>query len=285
MRRHFDPKVLRDHLLAEGLSSRTVVIYGATAARADALCGELGLDLLRLAPSEARQLSEAWAPGRSSRSHLRSALVASWEAHGRLDGPAAALRVPRKAPGRCRALPEASATVLAAAARARGDHKGLAVLLGLYGALRRAEIARVRWSDLTEDGWLFVLGKGEREAHVPVHPVLLEAWLAARRDATSRWVFPGRFDGQPGRSAGHVSPASVWNWIREVAGTCGLEVSPHELRHTAIATAHDATGDLRTAQAFARHARPETTALYTRTTTSALRAFVDRIDYGAPAPA
>jgi hypothetical protein len=36
-------------------------------------------------------------------------------------------------------------------------------------------------------------------------------------------------------------------------------LSPDRLRHTAIATVNDATGDLRTAQEFARHADIETT--------------------------
>ena len=39
-----------------------------------------------------------------------------------------------------------------------------------------------------------------------------------------------------------------------------------ELPIQAIATANDATGDLRATQDFARHAHPETTAIYTRTT-------------------
>lgn len=265
---------LTEHLLAEGLATRTVAIYLAVLRRAELVAGEHGWELLALSALEARSLSDSWSGGRSSRSQLRSALAQAWEAHGRLDGPVRAIRVPRKAPGRCRALTEADAALLATAARARHDRKGLAVLIGLYGALRRAEIASCRWEHLDDEGWLYVLGKGDRERTVPLHPVLLEAWREQQRhQRRSPWVFPGRY-------GDHATPTTVWGWVHEVAASCGLDVTTHELRHTALATAHDATGDLRTTQALAGHARPETTALYTRATATRLRALVDAIHYG-----
>jgi len=58
-------------------------------------------------------------------------------------------------------------------------------------------------------------------------------------------------------------------------------VRPHELRHTALATALDRTKDLRAVMTFAGHARPETTAGYTRTTRKRLEAVVAAIDYEA----
>lgn len=54
------------------------------------------------------------------------------------------------------------------------------------------------------------------------------------------------------------------------------------LRHTALATANDATRDLRAVQEFARHARPETTALYTRVTARRLMEVAMSIDYRTP---
>lgn len=59
----------------------------------------------------------------------------------------------------------------------------------------------------------------------------------------------------------------------------GEVVAPHRLRHTAIATLNDRTGDLRTAQAFARHASPETTVIYTRFPRRRLVAAVEALDY------
>lgn len=79
---------------------------------------------------------------------------------------------------------------------------------------------------------------------------------------------------------GHVNPTTVATWVEKVARTAGIRrIYPHQLRHTAIATINDNTGDLRAAQTFARHANPETTAIYTRTTTERLQAAVLSLDY------
>ena len=264
------------YLLARGLSSRSVAIYLATLRRARVVADALELDLERLNPLEARALSEAWPGGRSSRTQLRSTLGHLWGALGRLDAPVRAVRVPRHPRYRCRALSDRDAALLAAAARARRDPKGLAVLFGLYGAMRRAEIAGVRAVDL-RDGWIHVQGKGDVEREFPLHPVLRDA-LAETRGLGERFLFPGRF----GRGA---SPATIWSWTREVAASVGLVVRPHELRHTALATAHDATGDLRTTAAFAGHMNLQTTAIYTRTTAARLTALVHAIDYRGGEPA
>ena len=60
---------------------------------------------------------------------------------------------------------------------------------------------------------------------------------------------------------------------------CGDRTDQSQLRHTAIATANDRTGDLRAAQEFARHARPETTAIYTRATAKRLWEALLALDY------
>lgn len=73
------------------------------------------------------------------------------------------------------------------------------------------------------------------------------------------WVFPGRVVGT------HVSPATIWMWIRLAGERAGVgHVTPHRLRHTAIATVEESEG-LRTAMVFARHRRIETTLIYTKT--------------------
>jgi integrase len=56
-------------------------------------------------------------------------------------------------------------------------------------------------------------------------------------------------------------------------------VTPHRLRHTSLSTAQDNTGNLRAVMAFARHARPETTMGYTRTTARQLMSVMEAIDY------
>ena len=74
--------------------------------------------------------------------------------------------------------------------------------------------------------------------------------------------------------------ATIWNWVQEVACEAGIgEIGVHQLRHTALATANDETGDLRSVQTFARHADPATTSGYTRTTNARLVSVVEALDY------
>ena len=170
----------------------------------------------------------------------------------------------------CKALDQDDARALVRAARTRGDRKGLAVLLGLYQGLRRAEIAALPWSAIGDDGWVTVVGKGSKTRVIPLHPVVLAALEAVPREG--EYLFPGRF-------GGHVAGATVWDWAGEVAVDAGVTTKLHWLRHTALATQNDATGDLRTVQHFAGHSKPQTTAGYTRASRRRLQDAVLAIDY------
>lgn len=273
-----DEASLTEALLGRGLSRKTVVCYLRAIRRPRA---ELGLETV-----SATDLS-AWVDTNVKRVHparalLRKALRAYWLASGRPTGPWMAVRVPRRPRMRCRALAATEGAFLASEAKRRaleGTRKGLAVLFGLFAGLRRSEIAELRWSSISGDGWLRVVGKGA-ERVLPLHPVLVEALTAVRRGPSSRadgdpdFVFPGR--------AGHASQQTVYLWVRDVGATAGVGPVPcHVLRHTALATALDETGDLRAVQALAGHARPETTAGYTRVRSRRLVAAVSAIRYPA----
>lgn len=258
---------------AEGLSDKTIHAYALVLARADRMLAELGSDVLTASPSQIRRIADAWPLTRSSRMQLRVALARAWEVAGRHETAPLAVRVPRKPTYRCRALPEPQAALLARTAAEDGSPAGLAVMLGLYLGYRNAEIARAAWSDFDlVTGWARLVGKGDLPAELPIHRV-----LAARLASTpraGRWLFPG------GRGREHVTRATVWNWVRDLSRRAiGREISPHVLRHTAIATLNDLTGDLRVAQAFARHASPETTVLYTRVSARRLERAVGLLDY------
>lgn len=261
--------------LARGLAPKTAALYARTVAALAGWCAGQGTTIddigaVQLA-AYVTSLPRTWA----SRKLLRTVLKHYWDATGRQDGPLAVVRVPAKPTMVCRAHEDDEARILAKAAQARGDRKGLAVILGLYQAMRREEIATLPWAAF-QGSWLRVIGKGERERRIPIHPVTEVAAARLRHPSAgaSPWVFPGRFGGRPS------NPATIWAWIGEVAEEAGVaEVTPHRLRHTALALANDNTGDLRAVQAFAGHSRPETTAGYTRASTRALRAVVDSIDY------
>lgn len=268
-----------DDFLGLGLAPRTAYLYARMIDRIAPMLDELGADLLSCRAAEVVAAADRFPKTHSQRQMLRSALVAAWEILGRDDPPTRALRVPPRPRGRCRALSEPGARQLEQAAWDLQDEPaGLAVLVGLYGGLRRAEIARLRWEDVidSEHGrpqWLRVRGKGDVEADVPLHPILAEVLERHRRKAG--YLFPGRQKGRP------VCPTTVWYWVRVVADRAGLPpVMTHILRHTALAEANDRTGDLRAVQEFARHTNPEVTAIYTRVASQRLIRVVSAIDYG-----
>ena len=271
-----------EDLLGLGLAPRTAYHYARVIDQAAAFLQSRGTDLASCRAPDVAAFAQTVKDTYSARQLCRSALRAAWDVLGRYDGPARAVRVPPRPRMRCRALEEDQAELLEQAAWERGDLPGLAVLIGLYSALRRFEIAKLRWEDLELDElgrprWFRVQGKGGLVADVPVHPVLAEAFLPVMR--RTGWIFPGRNTRQT-RDC-HVSPATIWNYVRTVAEDAGLgRVKTHQLRHTALAEANDRTGNLRTVQEFARHARPEQTAGYTRVTARQLQHVVASIDYG-----
>lgn len=257
----------RNYLVGLGLAPRTIGVYASYVERAIAA----GIDLETATPIEVAEYAESFPNTASTRRQIRTSFTHYWAMIER-DGPVKAIRVPPKPRGRCRALEPEQARVLVKTAIGWDPH-GLAVLFGLYLALRRAEIAALRWDRFDPQlEWYTVTGKGDVTAALPVHPVL-RGELEQRRSGYV-WLFPGS------RRRAHVTPTTVWLWTKEVAQRAGIDhLQTHQLRHTAIATANDATGDLRAAQEFARHARPETTAIYTRATAARLQAIVGALDY------
>ncbi len=271
---------LHRELTALGLSWRTVNQYANTIQNAERWFVEQGWHLATAHPWQVVAYLDTRPATWATRNIARCALKTYWELVGHPKPPLRSVRVPPKPEMVCRALTDEDARVLAGAARARGDAQGLAVILGLYQALRREEIATTRWDAIEDSGWLTVMGKGSKRRRIPLHAVTVEALtdVLATRDDAGPWVFPGRpFSGRP---AGPVSVATIWQWIRDVAQEAGLPpIKCHWLRHTALATQNDVTGDLRAVQAFAGHSRPEITSGYTRAKDTALRNVVDSLDY------
>lgn len=276
---------LAEMLYRQGLSSNTVKQYVGWCVRTEEWLSTRRLDLDGCPASAINHYFERILPSFHSKKVCRAALVAYWDVTGRDDPPAAACRVPRKPRMVCRALePEDTRLLVKTAARWDDGPEGLAVELGLYLALRRVEIASLRWDNFSDDGWLTVTGKGDITAEIPVRPNVMERldWWRSY-EASYPYTSPGDIYLFPSTRSNcdrpHVHPETVWEWVGRVGDRAGVDVSTHELRHTALAEMNDRTGDLRTTQTFARHASPETTAGYTRTTAARLREAVDMIDY------
>lgn len=254
------------YLIAQGLGPRTIQTYRLVLARAEAA----GVNIDRPDPAEIAGYAATIPNGHASRSHLRSTLRWYWE-WKKIDGPIKAVRVPPMPQMVCRALEDDQARDLVKVSLGWWPQGGAALLMAYLG-LRRSEVAQAEWRRFNRDlTWYRVLGKGDKTADLPVNPVLAGE-LGPRR--SEGFIFPGS------RDRLFVTPATVNLWISEVGLAVGLpDLTPHVLRHTCLATANDRLGDLRAVQTFARHAKPETTAGYTRTRLRQLEAVSASLDY------
>lgn len=261
----------QEWLVSRGLDNKTIRIYVSRVTAVQRLCDHYEWNIDNLTATQARIISQGFPNTPSSRRQLRTALQHWWD-HRQITGPAKAIRVPTPARGQYRGLEPDEAKRLAKTAQGWWPEGG-AVLVGLYLGARREEIAGLQWPNFDRRAeWVTIHGKHNRLRMLPVHPKL-------RKELLPRMTaFPYMFPGSRGRS--HVSAATIWNWVHVVCDTAGIErISPHQLRHTSIATINDKTQDLRTAQDFAGHARPETTAIYTRSTTARMLSAVEALDF------
>lgn len=259
-----------DHLLELGFARPTITEYQRIVQSAEAWCAARGRTLVRAPGADVAQYAETTENTWSTRKALRSALKHYWEFHGRQAPPLGVIRVPPQPKPVCRAHEEDEAGRLAKVARCRGDRKGFALALGLYQAMRRLEIARVRWQDF-RGSELTIVGKGGKLRRIGLHPEVLDKLAVAPR--RTGYVFPGRF-------GGHVSTATVWNWIHELGEEAGVpDITPHRLRHTCLATQNDVKNDLLATMHFAGHSKLDTTRIYTRSTARAMHDVMMSVDY------
>ena len=146
------------------------------------------------------------------------------------------------------------------------------ILLHSLAGLRVSEIAKVRGEDIDLGaGRIHVLGKGGKQAWVPLHPLLAD--VAATMPKTG-WWFPGnsRRAGQPIRSK------SVSDIIGQAMRRAGMRDTPHALRHWYASTLLDDGANLRTVQELMRHSSIQTTQVYTKVKDSRRTEAVGRLD-------
>jgi integrase/recombinase XerC len=134
--------------------------------------------------------------------------------------------------------------------------------------LRRGEVLGLDVEDVDRAGRrLWVLGKGraQKEARTLPAPTLeaINRWLALR-SRIAKAVEPALFVNtarfRPGR---RITGDGLYRVIRRLGDLAGVRARPHGLRHASITAALDTSnGDVRAAQAHARHANPQTTMRY-----------------------
>ena len=153
-----------------------------------------------------------------------------------------------------------------------------AILEVLYGCgLRVSEAVTLKVSDIfLEDGFVRVIGKGDKQRVVPLGEIAADAvvaYLASRPepydDASGEVLFLNRF-GKP------LSRVSVFNMVKKQAMLAGVrkEISPHTFRHSFATHMIENGADLRVVQEMLGHESILTTEIYTHIDTSTWQATV-----------
>lgn len=153
-----------------------------------------------------------------------------------------------------------------------------AILEILYGCgLRVSEASSLRISQVfLEEGFVRVVGKGDKERLVPMGESAVEAfgqWLAVRPEPDgpqySDIAFLNRFGKQ-------LSRISIFKMIKKQALLAGVtkEISPHTFRHSFATHLVENGADLRAVQEMLGHESILTTEIYTHIDTATWQAAI-----------
>lgn len=186
-----------------------------------------------------------------------------------------------------RSLPKALSkkqmqALLSSKDKAEGDPEALrrqAILETLYATgLRVTELTTLKLSDLKSGEHLVlqVRGKGGKNRLVPLGERAadtLDAYVRRARKFFDRrrsdWLFPSRA-GRP------LTRQRMFQIVREAGEAAGIDLSPHQLRHTFATHLLENDADLRTVQLMLGHADVATTQIYTHVVEERLRDVVEK---------
>lgn len=135
------------------------------------------------------------------------------------------------------------------------------------GGLRCAEVGRLRTEDLVDDrSRLRVIGKGDKERIVPLHPDALKALEVhgvPRRGYL--WTRP---------AGGAYPPPLVSKVTNDYLRSVGIDATAHQYRHWFGTRAYEQCRDIRVVQELMGHSSPVVTATYAAFSEETTRAAV-----------
>lgn len=161
-------------------------------------------------------------------------------------------------------------------------HRDKAIVEVLYGSgLRVSELCGLRISRLHfDDGFIRVIGKGDKERLVPIGPEALKqvtiylnterGYLPVRKKEEDRLFLNAR--------GGPLSRVSVFNLIKKLSAMAGIRkvIGPHTFRHSFATHLVEGGADLRAVQEMLGHASITTTEIYTHLDREYLRSNIMR---------
>lgn len=155
-----------------------------------------------------------------------------------------------------------------------------AMLQTMYAAgLRVSELVDLDLGDVNlEDGFIAVLGKGNKRRIVPIGEHARAALADYLRRVRPRWTKPASracFLTARGKS---MTRQGFWAIVKKYARAAGItkSISPHKLRHSFATHLLAGGADLRSVQTMLGHADVSTTQIYTHVTGDHLRKMHER---------
>lgn len=148
-------------------------------------------------------------------------------------------------------------------------HRNKAILEVLYSCgLRVSELTELKLSNIyEEEGFVRVIGKGNKERLVPIGNIALNEIAHYRKGFRAQQTIVTGFEdflflNQRGKP---LTRMSVFNFIKEAVEKTGIKksISPHSLRHSFATHLVEAGADLRAVQEMLGHASITTTEIYT----------------------
>lgn len=161
-------------------------------------------------------------------------------------------------------------------------HRDRAMIETLYGCgLRVSELCGLRMSRLHfTDGFVRVIGKGDKERLVPIGPEAMKQITRYRED--ERTHLPVKVDAEDllflNARGGGLSRVSVFNLVKRLAVKAGIRktIGPHTFRHSFATHLVEGGADLRAVQEMLGHASITTTEIYTHLDREYLRSNIMR---------
>ncbi|MEY4409229.1 MAG: site-specific tyrosine recombinase XerD [Actinomycetota bacterium] len=280
-------RYLRHLTIERGLSENSIAAYRRDLTSYLEFLSHLGSDELSVRADEMEKFGQ-WLLGRGLVASSRArALAAVRGFHKflvledlRADDPTRKVRPP-KLPMRlpkALSLAEVEQLLKAAGPEPGSDSVDLvrirnrAILEILYSTgARVSEIAALDLDEVDSSGFVRVRGKGSKERLVPVGSYAaksLEEYLVRVRPGLVAGSTPALFLNQRG---GRLSRQSIWEILSKVGEQCGIDVSPHTLRHCFATHLIEGGADVRVVQELLGHASVATTQIYTKITIDTLR--------------
>jgi integrase/recombinase XerD len=163
-----------------------------------------------------------------------------------------------------------------------GGERDYAIIETLYGCgLRVSELVNLLLSNIYwKEGFLRVIGKGDKERLVPIGNITLER-LTTYKNAVRRHLetAPGHQDYLfLNRFGKKLSRISVFTLTKTLAAKAGIrkDISPHTFRHSFATHLVEGGADLRAVQEMLGHASITTTEIYTHLDRSFLKEVVQK---------